>query len=146
MYAKVEKQKENKCKAVANTLSHKQSGSTFQFVDNRSEAIAQRKLQEMAINSSRIKQLRREPEPGENPSSRERRFIDLYLDGLTYAKYANKQYDINKNRAKRVIIKILESLAPKQKSKESGGGIVFANPNPDAWDVTPEIAKANEVK
>jgi hypothetical protein len=36
-----------------------QSGgeSTFQFVDNRQESVAQRKLQEMANNSPRVKQL-----------------------------------------------------------------------------------------
>jgi hypothetical protein len=44
---------------VANAVSQKSSGeSTFQFVDNRPEAIAQRKLQEMANNSPRMAQLK----------------------------------------------------------------------------------------
>lgn len=43
---------ENKSQSVANVVSQKQNGgeSTFQFLDNRPEAIAQRKLQEMANN------------------------------------------------------------------------------------------------
>lgn len=51
MYAQVEKPKENKSRAVA----QKQSGgeSTFQFADNRPEAVAQRKLKE-TINTGAI--------------------------------------------------------------------------------------------
>jgi len=58
MYAQVEKPKENKSHSVQNAVSPKQSGgkSTFQFVDNRPEVIAQRKLQEMANNSPQAKQ------------------------------------------------------------------------------------------
>jgi len=48
-----EKAQEDKSKAIANEESQKQGGgvSAVQFVDNRPEAIAQRKLQEMANNS-----------------------------------------------------------------------------------------------
>jgi hypothetical protein len=55
MYEYAEKTKKNKSRAVANSVSQKQSRaeSTFQLVDNRPEAIAQRKLQEMANNSPR---------------------------------------------------------------------------------------------
>jgi hypothetical protein len=51
---------ENKRQAVSAVDSQIQSvgKSTFQFVDNRPEAVAQRKLQEMANNSPRVKQLR----------------------------------------------------------------------------------------
>lgn len=54
MYEQVEKSKENKSQSVENKFSQRQSGggSTFQFVDNRPEAIVQRKLQEMTNNSS----------------------------------------------------------------------------------------------
>lgn len=57
MYAQVEKPKEKVSNAVANDVSHKQGGdeSVFQFVDNRSEAVAQMKLHEMANNSPRVK-------------------------------------------------------------------------------------------
>jgi len=54
MYEQVDKPKENKSRSVADKISQKHSGSksTFQFVDNRAEAIAQRKLQKMAHNKS----------------------------------------------------------------------------------------------
>lgn len=53
MYAKVENPKENKSQSVANGISQKQrsSESSFQFVDNRPKAVAQRELQKMANNS-----------------------------------------------------------------------------------------------
>ncbi|MDQ1252981.1 MAG: hypothetical protein QG646_2123 [Euryarchaeota archaeon] len=59
-YARVEKPKESKSQSVANVDSQKQSSSesTFQFLDNRPEAVAQRKLQEMANNSPRVSQLK----------------------------------------------------------------------------------------
>lgn len=54
------KTQENKSQSVANAVFQKQSSgkSKFQFVDNRPEAIAQRKLQKMANNSPQINQLR----------------------------------------------------------------------------------------
>ena len=54
-----DKSQENNSQSVANQVSQKKSGSetAFQFVDNRPEAIAQRKLQEMANNSPQVKQL-----------------------------------------------------------------------------------------
>ena len=50
--------KENKSRAVSNVVSQKQEGSesTFQFIDNRPDSVAQRKLQEMAHNSPKAKQ------------------------------------------------------------------------------------------
>ena len=58
MNTHADKSQENKSQSVANDVSQKQSGSesTFQFVDNRPEAVAQRKLQEMANNSPQAKQ------------------------------------------------------------------------------------------
>lgn len=60
MNTHADKTKENKSHAVANVVSQKQSGgeSTFQFVDNRPEAVAQRKLQDMVYNSPQVKKLR----------------------------------------------------------------------------------------
>jgi hypothetical protein len=60
MNTHADKTQENKSQSVANEASHKQScnGTTFQFVDNRREAVAQRKLQEMANNSPQVFQLR----------------------------------------------------------------------------------------
>jgi len=49
------KKQENKSQSMASEVSRKQrsSESTFQFVDNRPEAVAQRKLQELINKSSR---------------------------------------------------------------------------------------------
>lgn len=56
----VDKNQENKRQSEANSVSLKLgvSESTFQFVDNRPEAVAQRKLQEMVNNSPQARQLR----------------------------------------------------------------------------------------
>lgn len=53
-----DKTQKNKSQSMADAVSHKKSGSepSFQFVDNRPEAIAQRKLKEMANNSPQVKQ------------------------------------------------------------------------------------------
>jgi hypothetical protein len=60
MNTSAEKTSENKSQAVADNLSKLQSNgeSAFQFVDDRPEAIAQRKLQEAINNSPRMLQLR----------------------------------------------------------------------------------------
>nr|WP_222845878.1 DUF4157 domain-containing protein [Flavilitoribacter nigricans] len=59
MNTHADKTQENKNQAVSAAVSQMQSGndSTFQFEDNRPEAVAQRKLQEMANNSPRAMQL-----------------------------------------------------------------------------------------
>jgi hypothetical protein len=58
MNTHADKKQKNQSQSVANEVSQKQRNgeSTFQFEDNRSEAVAQRKLQEMANNSSQTKQ------------------------------------------------------------------------------------------
>lgn len=60
MNTHIDKNQENKSQSVANEHSQKQgsSESTFQFVDNRPEAVEQRKLQEMANNSPQVMQLK----------------------------------------------------------------------------------------
>ncbi|MEO0556364.1 MAG: hypothetical protein AAF149_24490 [Bacteroidota bacterium] len=58
MHTHTDKTQENKSQSVANsvTQNHSDDRSAFQFVNNRPEAIAQRKLQEMANNSPQSKQ------------------------------------------------------------------------------------------
>lgn len=70
MYKQVEKPKENKVRAIANTISQKHSSreSPFRFVDNRPEAVAQRKLQEVANKSPQSKQTTQLKEVGNNYS------------------------------------------------------------------------------
>jgi hypothetical protein len=60
MNTHADKTQENKSQSVSAVNSQMQSGGepTFQFVDNRPEAVAQRKLQEMANNSPQVSQLR----------------------------------------------------------------------------------------
>jgi hypothetical protein len=60
MNTHADKIQENKSQTVAAETSQMRSGgeSTLQFVANRPEAIAQRKLQEMANNSPRAMQLK----------------------------------------------------------------------------------------
>ena len=59
MYAQVEKPKENKRRVVANSVAQKKSSDKqgFGFIDNRPEAVAQKKLQEMANSSPQAKQV-----------------------------------------------------------------------------------------
>jgi hypothetical protein len=60
MNTHADKKKEHKSQSVSNETYQKQSNSesTFQFVDNRPEAVVQRKLQEMADNSTQVRQLK----------------------------------------------------------------------------------------
>lgn len=53
MYAQVEKPKENKSRTVANSIAQKKSNGQqgYGFVDNRTEGIAQRKIQALIIKS-----------------------------------------------------------------------------------------------
>ena len=55
MHTQADKTKENKTQSVANDIPQKQSSSksTFQFEDNRPEAIVQREMQEIVNNSPR---------------------------------------------------------------------------------------------
>lgn len=59
MYAQKEKPKENESRTIANPVAQKKSNvkQGFGFVDNRPEAIVQRKFQEMEYNSSHIRQI-----------------------------------------------------------------------------------------
>lgn len=58
MSAHADKTQENKSQSGADVVSQKRdSESAFQFFDNRPEAIAQRKLKEIANDSSQVKQL-----------------------------------------------------------------------------------------
>jgi len=60
MNSHADKTSENKSHAIADCSPNRQSNgvSAFQFVDNRPETIAQRKLKEMANNTSQAKQMK----------------------------------------------------------------------------------------
>jgi hypothetical protein len=63
------KTKENKIQSVANSVSQKkyENISTFQFVDNRPETVVQRKLINLANESSQVIQLGRTGQPKATP-------------------------------------------------------------------------------
>jgi len=79
MNTHADKTQENKNRSVANAVSKKQTSgeSTFQFVGNRPEAIAQRKLQKMANNSSQAKQVAQLQTMADNYSVRQQQPIQL---------------------------------------------------------------------
>lgn len=58
MHTQVDKKQKQESQLVPNTIAERQLGSssTFQFVDDRPESIAQRKLQEVSRNSQQVKQ------------------------------------------------------------------------------------------
>jgi gas vesicle protein len=60
MNTNADKTQENKNESITSDTSQKQGSdkATFQFVDNRPEVVAQRKLQEMANNSQQVSQLK----------------------------------------------------------------------------------------
>jgi hypothetical protein len=77
MNTHADKTQENKSQSVAHEISQKQSDSvsTFQFVDNRPEGFAQRKLQELANNSHHVSQLRAFQEMADNYSAQQQKPI-----------------------------------------------------------------------
>lgn len=91
MYEKVEKPKENQNQLVKHEGSQKQSAGepAFQFIDNRSGAIAQRKLQEMANNSPQVKQAAQLQAMANNYSARQQQPIPK-KDSLEPSRRENK--------------------------------------------------------
>jgi hypothetical protein len=82
MNTHADKTQETKKQLDSEQNSHKQNGgdATFQFVDNRPEAVAQRKLQEIANNSSQVSQLRALHGMVHNCSSNQQQFIQKKKD------------------------------------------------------------------
>jgi len=72
-----DKTQENKSQSVSAASPQMQSGgeSTFQFVDNRPEAVAQRKLQEIANNSEQAKQAAQLQAMADNHSAQQQKPI-----------------------------------------------------------------------
>ena len=95
MNTHVDKPLENKSQTVANRLPKLQSKSesTFQLVDNRSEAIAQRKLLEAISNSPRVHQLKAYHEMADNSPqvSQLRAIQDMANNSPQFSKAAQLQ-------------------------------------------------------
>ena len=77
MNTHADKTQENKSQSVANAVSQKKSSgeSTFQFVDNRPETVAQRKLQEVVSNSPQMKLADQLQSMTDNDSSYQQKLI-----------------------------------------------------------------------
>jgi hypothetical protein len=81
-------------------------------------------------------QRRRDRDASAEPPSSMRRWLDRDKGSQTYIQYANIQYDINKNRAEKIIPKIVDSLG---KSSSSGAqNSTYCPPDEKQWQVSPE--------
>lgn len=77
MYEQVKKPKGSKSRSVANSAGQKKGrvNQNFGFVDNRPEAVAQRKLKEMANNNSQVKQAAQLHVKADNYSAQQQKSI-----------------------------------------------------------------------
>jgi hypothetical protein len=92
------KEQENKRHSASNGEAQMLGGqrSTFQFVDNRPEAIAQRKLQEAANNSPQVKQFRAMQEGvNKSPQVQQTAHWKAIMNGGTAAPIQQKKGDGN---------------------------------------------------
>ncbi len=123
MYAQVEKPKENKSRAVADSVAQKKSTvkQSFGFVDNRHEAIAQRKHQEMANNNSNALKSTQLQVKADNGFNVGKRYIKTYGDGIS----KNEVAQLTK------IIVVQNSLSSEEiddintAAQSMGGGIIL---------------------
>ncbi|MGK0327144.1 hypothetical protein [Polaribacter sp.] len=95
MNTHADKTQENKTQSVSALDSQMQSDgeSTFQFVDNRPEAVAQLKLQEMANNSSQVKQLEAFQEMANNsPQANQAAQLQAMADGEVVQLFSMKKF------------------------------------------------------
>jgi len=86
MHTHAGKTQKNKSQSVANEVAQKQGGNkpTFQFVDNRPEAIAQRKLQDLMNNSPQVKQLKAFQEMANNrPQTKQAAQLKAMMDNYS---------------------------------------------------------------
>jgi len=94
MNTHADKTQENRNQTVANEISQKKSGgeSTFQFVDNRHEAVIQKRLQEMVNNSPQAKKVAQLQAMADNYSAQQQQPIQLICKkaGLSEENYRSK--------------------------------------------------------
>lgn len=99
MNVRLEKTKANKITSVASNFSEKQSSgmSTSQFLNNRPDAIAQRKLQDTANNSHQVKQLRALQKVAGNslqPKQSSRPILQRQIDGVVQQELPKNIYEL----------------------------------------------------
>ena len=98
MYAQVEKSKENKSRAIAKSVTQKMGNErqSFEFVDNRPEAIAQKKLQEIGNNCPQAMQLKAfQNMASSSPQARHRQAVQSPAMAKNY--FAQQQEPIQKS-------------------------------------------------
>jgi hypothetical protein len=151
MNTHADKTQENKSQAVANSLPKQQSNGepAFHFVNNRPEAIAQKKLQEIANNSPQVKQLTALREMFDKNSIQQRpvqrKMIFGYgTEDLDAAKernaITNTSYIKVQNKAKGIEQDIILALGAQSTSEQAKfhpygkGGLINVKPLPDESD------------
>jgi hypothetical protein len=95
MNTHADKTQENKSQSVSAAGSQIQSSveSAFQFIDNRPEAIAQRKLQEMANNSPQVKQAAQLQAMADNHSAQHSHPVQRKLKRVEGQKYSHEDVE-----------------------------------------------------
>jgi hypothetical protein len=161
MNTHADKTQENKSQAVANSLPKQQSNGepAFHFVDNRPEAIAQKKLQEMANNSPQVKQLTAIREMFDKNSTQQpvqRRMTFGYgTEDLDAAKerngITNTSYIKVQNKAKGIEQDIILALGAQSTSEQAKfhpygkGGLINVKPLPDESDRDYQYARSGRL-
>lgn len=108
MYAQVEKSKENsfptnrqESRAVANSVAQKVEGKQgFQFVDNRLEAVAQRKLQYLQNSNQQAKNITQLQSRKDNKA-----IIQKFSESVRFKTSENDQYRVDKSGTNEVGVK-----------------------------------------
>jgi len=118
MNAHTDKTQRNKSQSVANEVPHKQSGrNSTSLVNNRPEAIAQRKLQETAKNSTQANQVNHLQSMANNYSSQQHQPIQ-------------KKASLELGRGERLVQKGAQSLVVQRAAMKG-------------WEVQATVIKAN---
>jgi hypothetical protein len=128
MYAQAEKPKENsfptnkqESRAVANSVAQKKSNAkqAFGFVNNRPNAVVQRKLQEMEKNNPKLKELRTFQEKDDNRKQAKK---PVQLQFTAENHFTQKLYPIQKAGKQTCLINSkISSLEPIQLYTDAGG-------------------------
>lgn len=140
MNTHADKKQKSKSQSVSNGESQIKSGSesTFQFVDNRPKAVAQRKLQEMANSSPQVKQATQFQASAENYSTEQQQPIQRRENTPEESKRAKPRWgkiqaeveksgEFNTAETRANVMSYLEEHPEKAAMVNSAGGAWLAN-------------------
>ena len=144
MNTHADKTQENKSQSVANTVTQKQGGgeSTFQFVDNRPKAVAQRKLQERANNSPQVKQTAQLQAMANNYAALQRKSViqrmpdRSHFPAAIHAGQQSKHDEDSKNYLNQTYSGIYKSIIKPERAQELLDS--FRNSLPDGENPVPK--------